>query len=221
MREIVLDTETTGLNPFDGHRIVEIGAVELWHQVPTGRTYHQYINPERDMPEEAFNVHGISEAFLADKPVFRAIAQAFIDFVEDSKLVIHNASFDMRFLNAELEWAGLRSIPNEQAIDTLEIARRRFPGSPASLDALVPAVRHRQFTARETRRVARLRNPRGCLPRADRRQAARFRSAAGHTRIRPGHGSDLAPRAAATPASPAADGGRTRSPRRVRRRTGS
>jgi DNA polymerase-3 subunit epsilon len=136
MREIVLDTETTGLNPFDGHRIVEIGAVELWHQVPTGRTYHQYINPERDMPEEAFNVHGISEAFLADKPVFRAIAQAFIDFVEDSKLVIHNASFDMRFLNAELEWAGLRSIPNEQAIDTLEIARRRFPGSPASLDAL-------------------------------------------------------------------------------------
>jgi DNA polymerase III epsilon subunit len=110
MREIVLDTETTGLNPFDGHRIVEIGAVELWHQVPTGRTYHQYINPERDMPEDAFNVHGISE-FLADKPVFRAIAQAFMDFVEDSKLVIHNASFDMRFLNAELEWAGLRTLP--------------------------------------------------------------------------------------------------------------
>jgi DNA polymerase-3 subunit epsilon len=136
MREIVLDTETTGLNPFDGHRIVEIGAVELWHQVPTGRTYHQYINPERDMPEDAFNVHGISSEFLADKPVFRAIAQAFMDFVEDSKLVIHNASFDMRFLNAELEWAGLRTLPADQAIDTLEIARRRFPGSPASLDAL-------------------------------------------------------------------------------------
>jgi DNA polymerase-3 subunit epsilon len=85
MREIVLDTETTGLNPFDGHRIVEIGAVELWHQVPTGRTYHQYINPERDMPEEAFNVHGISDAFLTDKPVFRAVAQAFMDFVEDSQ----------------------------------------------------------------------------------------------------------------------------------------
>jgi DNA polymerase-3 subunit epsilon len=130
MREIVLDTETTGLNPFDGHRIVEIGAVELWHQVPTGRTYHQYINPERDMPEEAFNVHGISEAFLADKPVFRAIAQAFIDFVEDSKLVIHNASFDMRFLNAELEWAGSAHLPADQAIDTLEIARRRFPDRP-------------------------------------------------------------------------------------------
>jgi DNA polymerase-3 subunit epsilon len=136
MREIVLDTETTGLNPFDGHRIVEIGAVELWHQVPTGRTYHQYINPERSMPEEAFNVHGISEAFLTDKPVFTAIAQAFVDFIKDSKLVIHNASFDMRFLNAELEWAGYATIPTDQAIDTLEIARRRFPGSPASLDAL-------------------------------------------------------------------------------------
>jgi DNA polymerase-3 subunit epsilon len=136
MREIVLDTETTGLNPFDGHRIVEIGAVELWHQVPTGRTYHQYINPERSMPQEAFDVHGISEDFLAGKPVFTAIAQAFLDFITDSKLVIHNASFDMRFINAELEWAGLRPIPNGQAIDTLEIARRRFPGSPASLDAL-------------------------------------------------------------------------------------
>jgi DNA polymerase-3 subunit epsilon len=136
MREIVLDTETTGLNPFDGHRIVEIGAVELWHQVPTGRTYHQYINPDRDMPEEAFNVHGISEAFLADKPLFTSIARAFLDFIGDAKLVIHNASFDMRFLNAELEWAGLAAIPNDQAVDTLEIARRRFPGSPASLDAL-------------------------------------------------------------------------------------
>jgi DNA polymerase-3 subunit epsilon len=136
MREIVLDTETTGLNPFDGHRIVEIGAVELWQQVPTGRTYHQYINPERPMPEEAFNVHGIGDAFLTDKPVFSAVAQAFLDFIADAKLVIHNASFDMRFLNAELEWAGMKAIPNAQAIDTLEIARRRFPGSPASLDAL-------------------------------------------------------------------------------------
>ena len=136
MREIVLDTETTGLNPFDGHRIVEIGAVELWHQVPKGSRDHQYINPERPMPEEAFAVHGIGDAFLLDKPVFTAVAQAFIDFIEDSKLVIHNASFDMRFLNAELEWAGLSPIPGEQAVDTLEIARRRFPGSPASLDAL-------------------------------------------------------------------------------------
>lgn len=138
MREIVLDTETTGINPFDTprHRIVEIGAVELWNQVPTGRTYHQYINPHRDMPEEAFAVHGISEQFLADKPDFKAIAPAFLEFVGDDKMVIHNASFDMRFLNAELEWAGERLLPDNQAIDTLQIARRQFPGSPASLDAL-------------------------------------------------------------------------------------
>ncbi|MEQ8366227.1 MAG: exonuclease domain-containing protein, partial [Roseicyclus sp.] len=108
MREIVLDTETTGLDPHDtpAHRIVEIGAVELWNQVPTGNTYHQYINPERDMPAEAFAVHGIGEDFLADKPRFAEIARAFLDFVGDAKLVIHNASFDMRFLNAELQWAG-------------------------------------------------------------------------------------------------------------------
>lgn len=138
MREIVLDTETTGLNPFDTprHRIVEIGAVELFNQVPTGRTYHQYINPERDMPTEAFEVHGIGDDFLADKPVFAAVAQEFLDFVGDAKLVIHNAEFDMRFLNAELEWAGKRLLPNDQALDTLKIARSRFPGSPASLDAL-------------------------------------------------------------------------------------
>lgn len=138
MREIVLDTETTGLNPFDtpAHRIVEIGAVELWNQVPTGNTFHQYINPERDMPAEAFAVHGIGEAFLADKPLFADIARAFLDFIVDAKLVIHNASFDMRFLNAELQWAGLPTLPDAQAIDTLMIARRRFPGSPASLDAL-------------------------------------------------------------------------------------
>ncbi|MEJ6393298.1 DNA polymerase III subunit epsilon [Gymnodinialimonas sp. 2305UL16-5] len=138
MREIVLDTETTGLNPFDTprHRIVEIGAVELWNQVPTGKTYHQYINPERDMPTEAFEVHGIGDEFLADKPVFTQVVQAFLDFVGDAKMVIHNAEFDMRFLNAELEWAGHRLLPNDQALDTLKIARRRFPGSPASLDAL-------------------------------------------------------------------------------------
>ena len=138
MREIVLDTETTGLNPFDTprHRIVEIGAVELFNQVPTGKTYHQYINPERDMPTEAFEVHGIGNDFLADKPLFTAIAQEFLDFVGDAKMVIHNAEFDMRFLNAELEWAGKPLLPNDQALDTLKIARSRFPGSPASLDAL-------------------------------------------------------------------------------------
>lgn len=138
MREIVLDTETTGLNPYDDprHRIVEIGAVEVFNQVATGRTYHQYIRPERDMPQEAFEVHGIGEEFLADKPVFAEIAQDFLDFVGDSQMVIHNAEFDMRFLNAELEWAGKPTLPNSQALDTLKIARKKFPGSPASLDAL-------------------------------------------------------------------------------------
>ena len=136
MREIVLDTETTGFEPSEGDRIVEIGAVELFNHLPTGRTYHQYINPERNMPEAAFNVHGLSEEFLSTKPLFKDIAQDFIDFIKDSKLVIHNASFDMKFLNAELKWVNRPALPNNQAIDTLAIARRKFPGSPASLDAL-------------------------------------------------------------------------------------
>jgi DNA polymerase-3 subunit epsilon len=136
MREIVLDTETTGFEPSEGHRIVEIGAVELFNHLPTGRTYHQYINPERSMPKEAFEVHGLGDDFLRDKPVFKAIGQAFLDFVGDAKLVIHNAAFDMKFLNAELKAAGFRLLPNNQAIDTLMIARSKFPGSPASLDAL-------------------------------------------------------------------------------------
>jgi len=136
MREIVLDTETTGFDPQDGDRIVEIGAVELNNHVPTGRTYHQYINPERSMPQGAFEVHGLGDDFLKDFPVFKAVGQAFLDFVGDAKLVIHNASFDMKFLNAELGWAGMRTLPMDQAIDTLAIARNKFPGSPASLDAL-------------------------------------------------------------------------------------
>ncbi|WP_371224818.1 DNA polymerase III subunit epsilon [Roseovarius sp. 2305UL8-3] len=136
MREIVLDTETTGFEPEQGDRIVEIGAVELYNHMPTGRTYHQYINPERAMPNEAFEVHGLGDDFLRDKPVFAEIAQAFVDFVQDAKLVIHNASFDMKFINAELGWVKMPAIPFEQAIDTLAIARKRFPGSPASLDAL-------------------------------------------------------------------------------------
>ena len=136
MREIVLDTETTGFEPSEGDRIVEIGAVELFNHLPTGRTYHQYINPKRNMPEAAFNVHGLSEEFLSDKPVFKDIAQEFTDFIKDSKLVIHNASFDMKFLNAELGWVNWPALPMHQAIDTLAIARRKFPGSPASLDAL-------------------------------------------------------------------------------------
>ncbi len=136
MREIVLDTETTGFEPTEGDRIVEIGAVELLNHVPTGRTYHQYINPQRAMPAGAFAIHGLGDEFLADKPLFAEIAQAFTDFVGDAKMVIHNASFDMKFLNAELGWAKRKLLPLDQAIDTLMIARRKFPGSPASLDAL-------------------------------------------------------------------------------------
>lgn len=136
MREIVLDTETTGFEPTEGHRIVEIGAVELFNHMPTGRTYHQYINPKRVMPKEAFDVHGLGDDFLRDKPLFPAIAQAFLDFIADAPLVIHNASFDMKFLNAELTAANLAPLPAARAVDTLLIARKKFPGSPASLDAL-------------------------------------------------------------------------------------
>lgn len=136
MREIVLDTETTGFDPQTGDRIVEIGAVELHNHVVTGNTYHQYINPEREMPNDAFEVHGLGDDFLRDKPKFAQVGQAFLDFIGDAHLVIHNASFDMKFLNAELGWIGLPAIPWERAIDTLAIARKKFPGSPASLDAL-------------------------------------------------------------------------------------
>jgi DNA polymerase-3 subunit epsilon len=136
MREIVLDTETTGFDPQTGDRIVEIGAVELMGHVATGNTYHQYINPERGMPQEAFEVHGLGDDFLRDKPKFAHIGQAFVDFIGDSKLIIHNAAFDIKFLNFELSKMGLRPIPWEQAIDTLAIARKKFPGSPSSLDAL-------------------------------------------------------------------------------------
>lgn len=136
MREIVLDTETTGFEPTEGHRIVEIGAVELFNHMPTGRTYHQYINPKRMMPKEAFEVHGLGDDFLRDKPLFAAIAPAFLDFIADAPLVIHNASFDMKFLNAELTAANFTPLPASRAVDTLLIARKKFPGSPASLDAL-------------------------------------------------------------------------------------
>jgi DNA polymerase-3 subunit epsilon len=136
MREVVLDTETTGFDPVQGDRIVEIGAVELNNHLPTGRTYHQYINPMRDMPASAFEVHGLSTEFLSDKPVFQDIAAQFLEFIADSPLVIHNASFDMKFINHELVNIGLKSLPTGRAIDTLMIARAKYPGSPASLDAL-------------------------------------------------------------------------------------
>lgn len=136
MREIVVDTETTGLDPAEGHRIVEIGCVELKHHVPTGRNYQVYVNPERDMPEEAERVHGLSSDFLSDKPVFSDIAGDFRDFVADDPVVIHNASFDLKFLNFELGQLEAEPILPEQSVDTLMIARRKYPGAPASLDAL-------------------------------------------------------------------------------------
>lgn len=136
MREIVLDTETTGFDPAEGHRLVEIGCLELFHKIPTGRIYHQYVNPERDVPIEAYNVHGLSEEFLKDFPRFKEVYRDFLAFIGEAPLVIHNARFDMRFLNAELDWAEAPKIPFSRAIDTLQIARRCFPGSPASLDAL-------------------------------------------------------------------------------------
>ena len=134
-REIVLDTETTGLSPATGDRLVEIGAVELINHIPSGRHYHVYINPQRSMPEEAFRVHGLSDEFLVDKPLFGAVAQDFLDFLGDARLVIHNAAFDIGFLNAELERAGRRPLTNE-VIDTVMLARDKHPGARVSLDAL-------------------------------------------------------------------------------------
>ncbi len=136
MREIVLDTETTGISPQDGHRLVEIGCLELFNHVATGKFFHTYINPERDMPEGAFRVHGLSEAFLSDKPKFSEVADDFLEFIGEDPLVIHNASFDMGFINAELKRIGRPSLPMARAIDTLEIARRKYPGAQNNLDAL-------------------------------------------------------------------------------------
>src|SRR3954471_1271014 len=136
MREIVLDTETTGFDPLMGHRIVEIGCVEVINYIPTDNQLHLYVNPERDMPPEAFAVHGLSEEFLRDKPVFAQICGQFLDFIGDSRLVIHNAEFDMRFINAELNRVGIKPLPMTRALDTVGMARRKFPGAPASLDAL-------------------------------------------------------------------------------------
>lgn len=136
LREIAFDTETTGLDPKNGDRLVEIGGVELINHVPSGRFYHVYINPERDVPIEAFNVHGLSTEFLSDKPKFAEIAQEFLTFVADATLVIHNAGFDMGFINMELGRVGIPAIPQTQVLDTLALARRKHPGGSASLDAL-------------------------------------------------------------------------------------
>jgi len=136
MREIVLDTETTGLDPKSGHRIVELACIELTNHVSTGSNFHRYLNPERDMPADAAAIHGITEEFLEDKPVFAEVAGEFLDFIADAALVIHNADFDLAFLNAELGRLGFPAIARGRAVDTVTLARRKFPGQPASLDAL-------------------------------------------------------------------------------------
>jgi len=136
MREIVLDTETTGLDPSAGHRIVEIGCVELVNHVPSGVTFQIYLNPDRPMPADAFEIHGLSDDFLADKPRFHEVANEVLAFLAESPLVIHNAAFDLRFLNAELVALNLPPIDSGRAVDTIQLARAKFPGAPASLDAL-------------------------------------------------------------------------------------
>ena len=136
MREIVLDTETTGISPRDGHRIIEIGALELMHHLPTGNKLHIYINPERDIDDGAVAVHGLTSAFLSDKPIFAEIVDEFLSFIDDAPLVIHNASFDLGFINAELDNIQRPPLPMARTIDTLVMARKKFPGAQANLDAL-------------------------------------------------------------------------------------
>lgn len=136
MREIILDTETTGLDPHSGHKIIEIGCLELINYLPTGRTYHQYINPQRDVPPDATAIHGITDDFLADKPIFADIADEFLGFIGESTLVIHNANFDMKFLNAELSHIKYPKLKFSRTFCTMMFARERFPGAPANLDAL-------------------------------------------------------------------------------------
>ena len=136
MREIVLDTETTGMDPGEGHRLVELGCVELENHVPTGKTFQAYFNPQRDVPADAARVHGLTTEFLKDKPLFTEKVGDFLDFIADSTLVIHNAEFDMKFLNAELKAAGFKALSMTRVIDTIPLARQKYPGQPASLDAL-------------------------------------------------------------------------------------
>jgi DNA polymerase-3 subunit epsilon len=136
MREIVFDTETTGLDPYQGHRLVEIGCVELINRFPTGQIFHRHLNPERDMPAEAFAVHGLSYDFLKSKPLFADVVADLLAFVGDGMLIAHNASFDLAFLNAELERVNQVSIPRDRLVDTLQLARRKYPGSPNRLDDL-------------------------------------------------------------------------------------
>lgn len=136
MREIVLDTETTGFDPLQGHRVVEIGCLELVNHMPTGRSFHVYLNPDRDMPTGAFQVHGLSEEFLSDKQRFHEVVDDFLAFIDEGTLIAHNASFDVAFLNAELQRASRAAISGDRVVDTLALARRKFPGANNSLDAL-------------------------------------------------------------------------------------
>jgi DNA polymerase-3 subunit epsilon len=136
LREIVLDTETTGLDPFDGHRVVEIGCIELLNRIPTGRVWHCHLNPEREVPYQAFEVHGLSTEFLRDKPRFAELADDMLTFIEGAMLVMHNAAFDFGFLNAELDRLSRPLLRWDRVVDTLALARRRHPGAPCSLDAL-------------------------------------------------------------------------------------
>lgn len=152
MREIILDTETTGLSPEGGDRLVEIGCIELINRYPTGQTFHHYLNPERDMPEEAFRVHGLSAEFLADKALFRDVADEFLEFIGDAPLVIHNASFDIGFINAELTRVARPTVGRERLIDTLMLARRKHPGSSNRLDDL--CVRYGIDNSRRTKHGA-------------------------------------------------------------------
>ena len=152
MREIILDTETTGLDATGGDRVVEIGAVEVLNAIPTGNVFHVYINPERDMPEDAYRVHGLSAEFLSDKPVFEAVAREFAEFVGTDNVIAHNASFDVAFLNAELGRCGMPTIPPHQVVDTLTIARRKHAGGSNSLDAL--CARYGIDTSRRTKHGA-------------------------------------------------------------------
>jgi DNA polymerase III subunit epsilon len=136
MRQIILDTETTGLSPREGHKIIEIGCVEAIKKIRTGNVFHAYINPQREVSAGAFKVHGLSTNFLQDKPLFKDIAKDFLDFIKDSELIIHNARFDMGFINHELESINFKAISKNSVIDTLMLARKKFPGSPANLNAL-------------------------------------------------------------------------------------
>ena len=136
MLEVILDTETTGLSTSEKHKIVEIGCVELNNQIPTNNIFHKYINPKRPVSEEAYKVHGYSDKFLSDKKTFAEISEDFLNFIKDKKLIIHNAPFDLSFLNYELKIINEKSIDKKNVIDTLEIARSKYPGSPNSLDAL-------------------------------------------------------------------------------------